>query len=683
MPLLIRKFSALVLLALLGYSPLSAQQDADSLSNKINNDLNRPQIEMGLGFLTYYGDVGNLNGLSTSHNLNWGYHLALSNPISKSFGLNLYGMLGSIRASERLIDQDVNFESKIKMGGLAFTYNFNALLSEDRILTPYISLGIASYEFSTKTDLLDANGTPYNYWDDGTIRDIPQYASNADQAQVLKRDYSYETDMRSQSENQQTYNTRAMTIPVGAGVNLQITDAFSFRMGAELHLGLSDNVDNISDDNQYDSGKSGNDHILYSSVGLKYNLRYLKKENHVQSAEGNAIIINIEDQDNDGVADIVDLCPNTPDQTAVTEYGCPWDTDRDGVPDYLDEEMKSEKGAYVNASGVTLTEDEILAMYELFMDSLGTSTYDKSATYTADVNRGVNRRNSQNKGYRVVLSQSTNLLNDDIAQLLSVQFIKSVETESGSLYYLGTYETLDQAIQNQALLGGLESNIQFGVSGKFTDVDFEEITEASTGLELMNIDPNQVIFRVQIGAYRYRLSKNVFTEVNNLLVIDGNEGLTRYVAGSFTDLRSAAEYKVDLLLKGYEGAFVTAYRGGKRITMKDAGATVTSDTAEDISNTKEVGKIDKSLVKFTVQLESIEGRVPAEVLGKFMSLGGVRPVRGNNGITRYVYGSFQTNEEAETALSEVKNIGFNQAIVAGDFNGQIIDAEEALKIKKN
>jgi cell division protein FtsN len=242
---------------------------------------------------------------------------------------------------------------------------------------------------------------------------------------------------------------------------------------------------------------------------------------------------------------------------------------------------------------------------------------------------------------------------------------------------------LDEAIQNQALLGELKSTIQFGDGSHFRNVNNVEIAEASLDLELMNADPNQIIFRVQIGAYRYRLSKNVFNEVNNLLVIDGNDGLTRYVAGSFTDIREAAEYKVELLLKGYEGAFVTAYRGGKRITMKDAGATVDNNTKEDIRSNKEVGKMDKSLVKYTVQLETIEGRVPAEVLGQFMSLGGVRPVRGNNGITKYVYGSFQNMDEANKALIELKEAGFDKAIVAGDFNGQIIDVEEAIKIKTN
>lgn len=42
------------------------------------------------------------------------------------------------------------------------------------------------------------------------------------------------------------------------------------------------------------------------------------------------------DSDNDGVADTLDKCPNTPAGVAVDMDGCPLDADKDGVPDYLD-----------------------------------------------------------------------------------------------------------------------------------------------------------------------------------------------------------------------------------------------------------------------------------------------------------------------------------------------------------
>ncbi|MCL2650167.1 MAG: OmpA family protein [Candidatus Azobacteroides sp.] len=42
------------------------------------------------------------------------------------------------------------------------------------------------------------------------------------------------------------------------------------------------------------------------------------------------------DSDGDGVPDYLDKCPNTPAGVAVDQFGCPIDTDGDGVPDYLD-----------------------------------------------------------------------------------------------------------------------------------------------------------------------------------------------------------------------------------------------------------------------------------------------------------------------------------------------------------
>jgi outer membrane protein OmpA-like peptidoglycan-associated protein len=44
------------------------------------------------------------------------------------------------------------------------------------------------------------------------------------------------------------------------------------------------------------------------------------------------------DADGDGVFDFMDMCPNTPAEVAgmVDKYGCPADSDKDGVYDYLD-----------------------------------------------------------------------------------------------------------------------------------------------------------------------------------------------------------------------------------------------------------------------------------------------------------------------------------------------------------
>ena len=52
-------------------------------------------------------------------------------------------------------------------------------------------------------------------------------------------------------------------------------------------------------------------------------------------------VLDKEDSDRDGVIDIDDFCPKTPKGVTVDEFGCPIDTDLDGVADYKDTEPET------------------------------------------------------------------------------------------------------------------------------------------------------------------------------------------------------------------------------------------------------------------------------------------------------------------------------------------------------
>jgi len=665
-----------ILIALPGFS-----QSVDTLQSK-TEELPRPEVEIGLGALSLYSDIGNLDGISQSNQLNWGYHLALRNHLSNSFGLNIFAMFGSVKANERLIGNDANVKSQIRMGGLSFTYNFNALLPEERLITPYISAGITTFEFNPKGDYRDANGNFYNYWNDGSIRNIAQNATNAEDAIILQQDYNYETDLRENREREEQYDLRAFSIPVGAGVNLDVSPSFQIRMGAEYHFSTTDFIDDISTSEVNGSSRKGNDNFLYTHVGLAYNLKHRNKSEKPFTEINSEGLDELEyaDQDNDGVADIVDKCPNTPTDAVIDMYGCPVDKDADGVPDYRDLELNTEKDAAVNLDGVAVSDEEIEKMYRLFKDSLGNLSIDKSQTYTADVANRLRLR-SKKKGYRVEITNTSDLSPQEIGELLSIPDVHSEEVDGKTLYYMGEYESVSEAVGRKLALdeSNFESKLVYVEFGNRTDLSDEEVASISEFANPITFNTNQVTYRVQIGAYRYKLSSNVFKDVPNLLVIEGNDGLTRYVSGSFLTLKSAAEHKIDLLLKGYEGAFVTAYRGGTRISLKEAGAAIKGD--EKMNERSETEMINKDLVHFTIEIASFEGRIPAQTLSDLMSINNVRPIRGSNGITRYVYGSFDTLKEAESELKRFKDLGYSEAMVKGEFNGKIIAAEEAQKLK--
>lgn len=657
----------------------SAYSQVDS-SNVISTEkLFRPKIGLSSGLISYFGDVGKLDGLSRQEEMNWGYRLSLITPLDDAFNLNAFAFYGNITKEERVVNGNANFSTTVLMGGLSVAYNFNHFLPEERTIEPYISLGISTFEFNPKADLLDANGQSYNYWSDGTIRSVDENAPNKNDANIITRDYTYESDLRATNENSGLpYALRGVTMPIGAGANLKINDFFSFNVGTEFHIGFTDNLDNISDGQ---NTLVGNDHFMFSSIGLLYNLHHEKKSRVDKSSELEFENLKFEDEDADGIADIIDLCPNTKEGVRITEYGCPVDSDKDGVADFMDEEPSTPVGNLVDLKGVTLTDAEIERIYLTYKDSIGNLSYQKSKTETADVNRNALKIGNRSKGYRVLISNTENLDAVAISKLLSIANIRGSEDENGLNYYVGDFNGLEEAYSHKMMLDNMnyETELVYNEFGNFEKVDPSSIALVEKSAESFYSNPDQTTFRVQIGAYRYRLSDNIFKDIDDVLVITGQDGLTRYVSGSFTNIKDAAEHRIDLLLEGFEGSFVTAYKGGKRISLKEAGARV-SATKKDNEKPK-TGGINSEFVHYSVQLGSFSGRVPANMLGKFIELDDVRPMRGTNGTTKYIYKSFKEKLQAESSLDRLKDSGFQDAKLIGLFNGQIISAEEADRLK--
>ena len=64
------------------------------------------------------------------------------------------------------------------------------------------------------------------------------------------------------------------------------------------------------------------------------------------------------DSDKDGVPDYLDKCPGTPEGVKVDKDGCPLDSDKDGVPDYLDKCPGTPEGVQVDKDGCPLDSDK-------------------------------------------------------------------------------------------------------------------------------------------------------------------------------------------------------------------------------------------------------------------------------------------------------------------------------------
>ena len=305
-----------------------------------------PSLTLGVGVLSFDGDIGNGVNLTSFSRVRGAYSGALEQRVGSVFGFSLNGTYGKLADSERTLKRNLNFQSQIIQA------DFNVLLHLDNgfifkrnsVFAPYLGAGIGYLKFDSYGDLEDKNGIKYNYWADGTIRDLPDSTAGA---VVLQRDYTYETKLNDSAK----YADNSLAIPLTFGVNFKLSDRVYFNLGATYYMAMTDWIDNFKD--------GANDNYIHARFGLVFNFGKPHDDSNPVYETVDFSSLDKLDSDEDGVRDGDDLCPGTPKKVKVTADGCPEDNDQDGVPDYLDKEPLTKAGAMVDENGVTLTEKMI------------------------------------------------------------------------------------------------------------------------------------------------------------------------------------------------------------------------------------------------------------------------------------------------------------------------------------
>ncbi len=675
--------SSVLLLALCVFG-FSATAQSDSA----HTSFFKPTIGLGGGMFAFYGDVGNKHESYNPLVTRLGYELRASTPITSWLEADLYALHGRLGVNERDLARNLNFESRITIGGLQLRYNFLQLLNPKREVEPYISLGFESVEFLTKTDLYDAAGRQYNYWSDGTIRDIPANATNAADATIIERDHEYESDVRElNADGFGKYLERTWAVPVGIGARMDLGSGMDLRVGTTMHFTFSDLIDGVTENSVGErAGTVGNDRFLYTSVSVGYTIPMKRKKDRpemitpLNTTELDLLVMQ-DDEDADGVKDFVDECPHTPAGAQVDAKGCPLDGDNDGVPDGLDDELNSAAGAIVNMRGVTLTDDEMLNAWLDWKDSANVNMVHDRVESLGGTRKP---QPATKRVYVVKVGEHTEGISEALIQkILSIPDVRTIEKGDTTYYVVGSYDAIPEALRRELELKGMgiESTVMAEEGGSLIDVSAEaEAERAKLGAMGAGNENREITMRVQLGAFREKLSKNIFIGINDLVVIKGEDGLTRYYTGSFTDVNKAATHKVQMILKGFDGAFLVAFRSGKRVSMAEAGAKLSGP--EDLSKLP-VNSIDKEKVRYRVQVGSFLGNVPMDTMEKILML--AEPAGGGTDVeaytdaqgVRYLCGSFIDRASAEAVRANLADKGFADAFVVGAVNGHIIPAEDA------
>ena len=712
--------------------PSVEEINSNSLSNEFIEDeetpndefLFKPQLSLGTGMLTFYGDIG------SNHR---GYHpmvsrlattLRLINPLNDFLDLGFYVLFGQISANERTLTRNLNFNSNITTGGVTINYNFNHFLKKGRNVEPYIHVGLESIEFLSKTDLQDANGNTYYYWSDGTIKDMAENDPNADNAVDLVRDYTFESDIREQNfDGFGKYQERTFGIPLELGANFHVGERLKFRVGSSVHFTFTDLIDGVTSESLGNRiGDARNDKMLYTHIAMCYDFNIKSKKKPkvdiIDEDSEKYYREDVEDADGDLIVDHMDKCPNTPQGVEVDEFGCPLDDDIDGVANSFDDELLSMEGALVDINGVTMTDDDHIENYRRYKDSIGEfSQWDTlHRTWGSDprsLKTLIDTRNLTPKSkelYIVIGSDIQGVSPNELWKKLANRDFQVKESGDSILYVMGGYDPnivadVIKELENDSV--EVQGVVEINDQDEITPVDVDEIiaesnvaeeteeelpieNESNTDTAIVEefvpvIDPETQLasFRIQIGAFSRKISKSVFGDLPDVVSVRGDDGLYRYFSGSYTDKAKAATHKVNLTTSGYNDAFIVAFKDGKRVTLREAGFEVQPGVVEDlsVSSTPSANAVDPSLIKFRIQVGAFKEKVPTDYLDIFLDIGNVLPKRDVvSGFTRYYVGKLDTYEAAMAFRDKIASRGLEDCFIVGEFKQNIITSREALNL---
>ncbi len=324
---------AFVLLIAVSFSLLSYAQQATP----------KDMVEVGVhgGLMFVSGDVSANNGLGGG---GFGVGVHVRKALDHIFSLRLDGDFGKATGGE---DSFVKkYETKWMSGTLNGIITVNNMRFDKpyRKVNLYIVLGAGLNKYSTQADM-----------GDGTLRDVPQTG------EVLAHGNA------------------------GAGIALRLSSRFNLALEHDVFMPMGGSIDLLDGRENFDGTQGSTERTPYRDLmnftTLRLNFNLGKKDKMVEPlywvnpltpvlndiAELKARpVLDMADDDNDGVYNSFDKEEDTPAGAPVNASGVALDSDGDGVIDLKDKEPFSPPGYKINSEGIAMippepkiTEDDV------------------------------------------------------------------------------------------------------------------------------------------------------------------------------------------------------------------------------------------------------------------------------------------------------------------------------------
>ncbi len=503
----------------------------------------KPRVGLGAGIFTYFGEVRD-NTFSHLFTSSRGYDLTISRNISNSFGIDLRVLYGNISVNQRTIGNYQNFKSEIWNGSFNLIYNFAGLYKRQRVIQPFIGVGIAYMSFSSKTDLYSSTGIQYHYWNDGTIRSLDQNDLNAENAVTVQRDYKYESDLREQNlDGLGKYKQFALSIPFSGGLNFRVSERVNFKLQTTYYYNFTDLIDNISTAGEgIRKGNKAKDNFLFTGLSFSYAL-WSEEPFSSKQQKGDLKKFKLpKDYYNNvefGSLEELEKADTSKGNKTVGTFVQPTDEEFEAMKPYSRKDVTNEVS---QAAG---------------------STGEKGGNYTVQVGAyGKNVPGDVQKKLNDISGIVKTKVNDSITVFTTGSFQKFEDAEKmqNELINMGMTDAF-----------GLKENKNKEVTAKLdnlikTNPYLREQYKNTLGADVLS-------FRVQTEEYRGEFDVKKFKDViakSGMEVETTPGGLHIYTFGSFDNYNAANELLQELSKKGIKKLKVKSYLNDRPISVEDA-----------------------------------------------------------------------------------------------------------------